>query len=93
MTPYLPDAIGFAIGLALGLVLGLVHFASLKRVTALYLEEGSPARAIGLQLLRLGVLAVVMVLLAQQGAAPLLGGALGVVVARQVVIRRTRKEG
>lgn len=89
MMPYLPAAIGFAIGLALG----LVHFATLRRVTALYLEEGSPALAIGLQLLRLGVLAVVMVLLAQHGAAPLLGGALGVIVARQVIIRRTRKEG
>ncbi|WP_071673989.1 N-ATPase subunit AtpR [Nioella nitratireducens] len=80
------------LGLVLGLFAGLVHFASLKRVTALYLDGRSTGLAIGLQLGRLVLLTGVLVVLALQGALPLLAGALGVVAARVIVLRWT-KEG
>jgi F1F0 ATPase subunit 2 len=88
----LPPLAGAAIGLAVGLALGLAHFASLRRVTALYLDGGSPARAVALQLLRLALLAGLMLLLARLGAAPLIAGALGTILAREVILRRARKE-
>ncbi len=79
------------LGFALGLGLGVVHFATLQRVTDLYLQAGSPARALALQLARLLVMAGLMVLLARQGAAPLLSGAAGLLIAREIVLRRTRR--
>ena len=81
-----------AIGLASGLVLGLIHFGTLWTVTTLHLE-GARARAIGLQILRLVLLAVLMVVLAGFGVAALLAGMLGVILAREIVLRRARKEG
>lgn len=87
MMPTLLIAAGFALGLGLG----LIHFASLKRVAELYVGGGSLGRALGLQLLRLAILTGLLVLLARQGAAPLLAGALGIIVARWIVLRRARK--
>jgi hypothetical protein len=81
-----------ALGLALGFAAGLVHFATLRRVTDLYLTGGSPTRALVLQLVRLAGLAAILVLFAGLGAAPLLAAALGVFLARGAVLRRLRKE-
>ena len=80
------------LGFALGIALGLAHFASLRRVTAMYLSGGSPVRAVLLQLARLALLGGVLLLFAQLGAAPLLASALGVLIAREAVLRRARKE-
>jgi F1F0 ATPase subunit 2 len=88
MTPLFATALGFVLGFAAG----LVHFATLRQVTALYLGGGALPRALGLQLLRLALLAGVLVLLARLGAGPLLAGALGVLIARAMVLRRARKE-
>ena len=74
-----------------GLAAGLVHFRSLHRVSEAYLA-GNAGRAIALQFLRLALLAVVLVGLAWLGAPQLLAGALGVLLARFVVIRRVRRE-
>ncbi|MGI3166069.1 ATP synthase subunit I [Pseudooceanicola sp. 200-1SW] len=77
----------------LGLGLGVVHFASLRRVTDLYLGPGrAPARALALQLARLALLVAVFVLLAGLGAYPLLAGAAGLVLGRALVLRRARAE-
>ncbi|WP_428927918.1 ATP synthase subunit I [Marinibacterium sp. SX1] len=81
------------LGLALGLGVGLVHFMTLRRVTDLYLDGRATGRAIGLQLLRLLAMAALMVVLALQGAAPLLAGAAGLLIARGIVLRRNRTEG
>ncbi len=80
-----------ALGFALGLAVGVFHFASLKQVTALYLG-GSPVRAIALQLLRLAVLAGLMVALVLLDIPAFAAGALGVIVGREIVLRRVRKE-
>ncbi len=80
------------VGFALGLALGLVHFLSLRTVTALYLDGGSTLRALALQLIRLALLGGGLVALALLGALPLLTGAAGVLVARQIVLRRSRED-
>ena len=82
-----------ALAFVAGFGLGLVHFASLGRVSALFLAGGSPVRALALQFARLALLAGFLVLAARLGAAPLLAAALGVLIARAVVLRRFRKEG
>lgn len=87
----LPLPAAALIGLALGLVLGIAHFASLKRVTALYVGGGTPWRAIAFQLGRLALLTAVLTGLALMGTVPLLAGALGVLVGRAIVLHRARK--
>jgi len=82
-----------ALGLGLGFGFGLVHFATLARVTALFMGRGTFWRAVAWQLARLALLAGLMVALALLGAAPLIAGALGVILAREIVLRRVRKEG
>lgn len=81
-----------ALGLVLGLAFGYVHWITLKTVTALFLG-GARGRAIALQLLRLALLALLMVALVAFGAPGLIAGALGVILAREIVLRRVRKEG
>ncbi|HHC29760.1 MAG TPA: hypothetical protein ENK80_04230 [Rhodobacterales bacterium] len=82
-----------ALGAGIGLVLGLVHFASLARVTALYLAGTRPAAAVGLQLGRLALLGGVLTALAFIGAPALLGGALGVLAGRAIILARARRRG
>ena len=71
---------------------GYVHFASLERVTRLFTGGGPLWRAIALQLARLAVLAALMVALALLGVGALLAGMFGVIAAREIVLRRVRKE-
>ncbi|KFE36291.1 ATP synthase subunit I [Thioclava atlantica] len=80
----------FALALVLGFILGLFHFGSLKRVSDLYLGGRGVGLAIALQLARLALLVVVMVWLAREGALPLLAAALGLILARVVVLRFTK---
>jgi len=87
-----PPAAGVAIGLVLGFGLGLVHFTTLKHVAALYTSGAKVWRVLGLQLLRFALLALVLIVVAQLGALPLLAAAAGILVARQIVIRRNRAE-
>lgn len=84
-----PLALG-VLGLAGGFGLGLVHFASLGRVLALY-ASGAPAwKALALTLGRFGLLALVLAGLAALGAVPLLAGAVGILIARGVILRRVK---
>lgn len=79
-----------ALGLAAGLALGLMHFATLRKVTQMYLSGGSYGRAIALQLARLALLAAALSGLALAGAVPLLSAALGLLIGRAVIFRRNR---
>ncbi|WP_201455749.1 N-ATPase subunit AtpR [Tropicimonas marinistellae] len=81
----------FLLGFGLGVAAGYVHFASLKRVTRLFLVGAHLWRAVGLQLARLAALAALMVALALLGVSALLAGMIGVIVAREIVLRRVRK--
>ena len=80
------------LALLIGFAAGFAHFATLRRVTDLYLSGKSSARAAILQIARLAGLAVLLVALAKFGTAPLLAGALGILAARAMVLRRARKE-
>lgn len=84
-------AVGAAIGFVVGMILGVVHFGALWWNTRLYTEGGSTALALALQLGRFVVLAVVLAGIALLGALPLLTAALGLLLARRLVVRRLGK--
>jgi N-ATPase, AtpR subunit len=77
--------IGF---LAVGLLAGTLHFALLRRNAALFVQPGRIWMAAALQVARLGVLAGLLVMAALHGASPLLLTALGLLIARPIVLRR-----
>jgi F1F0 ATPase subunit 2 len=71
---------------AAGLAAGTLHFALLRWNASLYGRSGYIAGAAALQLLRLAVLTLVLALIAMQGTLPLLLAALGVLIARPLVM-------
>ncbi|HEY1411505.1 MAG TPA: ATP synthase subunit I [Rhodopila sp.] len=73
--------------IALGLLAGTLHFALLRWNTSLYARPGRISVGAALQVARIGVLAGLLVVVARQGALPLLLMALGVLAARPVVMR------
>jgi F1F0 ATPase subunit 2 len=77
------DAAFFAAGLAAG----TLHFALLRWNASLYGRSRHIAGAAALQVLRLAVLGMVLALIARHGALPLLLAALGVLIARSLVMR------
>jgi hypothetical protein len=76
-----------ALWLLLGLVGGATYFALLRRNASLYLQSGVLLQAIGLQVLRLAMIASLLGLVAWHGALPLLLVALGIVLVRPLVLR------
>lgn len=80
-----PVALAFLLA---GILLGLVHFASLRRVSSLYLSGASPGRALALQMARLAVLAGALAGFALLGALPLLAATLGLFIGRAIILRR-----
>jgi len=74
------------LGLAAGLLQGLIHFGSLWWNARLY-TRGGWAQALGLQLLRFCLLLAVLGTLAWLGAAFLIAGALGLLLARGLMLR------
>lgn len=83
----LGPALQILIGLGAGIALGVVHFATLRRVARLYAEGGAGV-PLALQLARLLILGAVLFGLAKIGAPALLAGAIGLLLARHVVVRR-----
>jgi hypothetical protein len=82
MAPNLLDAFWLLGGLAGG----TAHFALLRWNTRLYLGGGL-GRALGVQALRMLVTAVLLAFAAWHGAMPLLLAAIGVLLARPLVLR------
>lgn len=74
------------LGLAAGMLMGFFHFGSLWWNARLY-AGGGWAQALGLQLLRICLLIVVLGALAWLGASFLLAGALGLLLARGLILR------
>jgi F1F0 ATPase subunit 2 len=89
MIEHLTLAAQVPTGLIAGFAAGLVHFATLGRNVEL-LASGSAGKALTMQLARLGLLLVILFVLAKLGPWTLLCGALGVLVARSLVLRRVR---
>ena len=83
-------AAGALLGCAIGVMLGLLHFASLWWNTRLYLHGGA-VRAFAIQFARFAMLLAVLAGLAKLGALPLLSGALGLLLARALVMRHVRR--
>jgi F1F0 ATPase subunit 2 len=73
--------------LALGFAAGTLFFALLHWNTRLYMRGGSVAFAVALQGVRVVSVGGVLVLIALLGALPLLLTALGLLIARAVVLR------
>lgn len=73
--------------LFLGFTAGTLFFALLRWNTALYVQGGSVAFALALQAVRIAALGGLLVLTALHGAMPLLLTALGLLIARPVVLR------
>jgi hypothetical protein len=74
--------------LAAGLLAGWLYFLLLHWNTSLYLAGDRVAGGIALHVVRLGALAGMLVVTAIHGAAPLLLFALGLLIARPLVMRR-----
>lgn len=89
MSASIPDLIPqFGLGLLIGIVAGIAHFGSLWWNTRMFAQAGSMVAAVVVQLGRLGLLAAVFVGLSRFGALPLLAGALGLLMARQLMLKR-----
>jgi F1F0 ATPase subunit 2 len=80
---------GIALGLIAGGVVGIVHFVSLNWTVRCF-ASGLALRAAVLQIGRLGFVAAAFTALALLGAGPLIAGLVGLLAARQVVLRRQR---
>jgi hypothetical protein len=70
-----------------GFVGGVAHFVLLHRNTLLYVSSGAVLTAIGLQVLRLAAIGFLLGFAAWHGAHPLLLAALGVMLARPLLLR------
>jgi len=88
MSPLLLPAL---LGLAAGLAAGVWHFVSLDWNLRLWLA-GRGALALGVQLLRLALIAALLVGLARLGAAAVLAAATGLLLARQAVMHHRRRK-
>ncbi|MFG1393536.1 N-ATPase subunit AtpR [Xanthobacter agilis] len=86
--PELSPLAGAALGLGVGLVAGGAYFTALWWNTQLYLAGGRALVAIALQAARFALLLGAMAALALLGALPLLMGAVGLLIARTLVVRR-----
>ena len=71
-----------------GLGLGWLYFSVLWWKAHYFAQNGSIAAIGGLALARFAVLGVVLALVSLEGAPPLLAAALGVFIARSVMVRR-----
>jgi hypothetical protein len=74
--------------LAAGCLTGAAFFALLRWNTTVYLRGGSAVMAGAVHLFRLAAMGMVLAAAARQGALPLLLTALGVLIARALVVRR-----
>ena len=87
--PLLPVFVQLGVGLLVGLLVGTLHFASLALNLRLF-SSGRVLPALALQLLRVGLSVALLAALIRLGLAALLAGALGLLLARQLTLRRVR---
>jgi hypothetical protein len=77
-------------GMTVGAIAGYCYFLTLWRNVA-ELQRCSAARALLMFALRFAALAITLLLLAKLGALPLLSGAAGILIGRQLLTRRLGK--
>jgi len=78
--------------LALGIALGYAHFRSLRWNLKLYTQHSPTWLSAGTHVLRLLLIAAAFVLVARQGALPLLACLAGLLIARSGLIRAAKAE-
>lgn len=83
-------AVHAVLGFSFGALLGVLYFQSLWWNVQL-LTSGSAWRAIGLHLLRFGVLIISLYAASRYGAVALISAAFGMIAARSLVLRRARR--
>ncbi len=83
--------LGLAAHLAAGIGLGAFYFQALWWNTQRFAAGGRLTTATALTIGRFALLGGVLFLASQEGALPLLAVALGILVARAVVMRRVRR--
>ena len=84
----LPLIIQGTLALLAGMVAGFIHFRSLWWNTRMLSGSGPILPAVAVQLGRFALLAAVLTVLTMFGAVPLLTGALGIMISRQLVMKR-----
>ena len=91
MSAWLPLSLAaqLGVGLLAGQLVGAVHFASLAFNLRLF-TAGRVLPALALQLLRVGLSVALLAALIRLGLAALLAGAGGLLLVRQLFIRRAR---
>jgi len=87
-----PNRAADAASLLLGLLLGMGYFAALRQNVERYLAGRALGPALALHLGRLLLAGLAFVLIAQAGAAALLGALAGFVLARFLALRRAKAE-
>ncbi|MOA21539.1 N-ATPase, AtpR subunit [compost metagenome] len=87
--PLLPVFAQLGAGLLVGLLVGTLHFASLALNLRLF-SAGRVLPGLALQLLRVGLSVALLAALIRLGLGALLAGALGLLLARQLTLRRMR---
>ena len=80
-------AVNAALGFVVGLAVGFAHFATLAWNARLFVA-GSMAMAIGIQMVRIGLVALVLILLARHNFVSFVAGALALLAARAIVLSR-----
>ena len=87
-TPVLLVAIGLA-----GFVFGLAYFAAVQRTALLFAAGRGWLAPVALTVGRIGAAVLFLALAARLGAAPLLAGFAGFLLARAVALRAARRPG
>jgi hypothetical protein len=81
-----------AAGLA-GFILGLAYFAAVQRTALLFVAGGGWLAPVALTLGRIAAAVLFLALAARLGAAPLLAGFAGFLLARAIALRVARRPG
>jgi len=87
--PSFVQALGLGFGVLAGVMLGAAYFGALGWTVRCF-AAGFALQAILLQIGRMALMATALAGLAQLGAGPLIAGLLGLLLARQGVLRRPR---
>jgi F1F0 ATPase subunit 2 len=89
--PLWPTLFSVVVDIIGGIVLGILYFRSLWWITRRFTEGGRATTTIALMIARFALLVGLLTLASLEGALPLLMMALGVLIARTVVMREVRE--
>ncbi|MDT8326767.1 MAG: ATP synthase subunit I [Roseovarius sp.] len=91
--PLIPFGLSLPLAFAGGVALGFAYFSALRMTATLIVRGGSPLLGLAMALGRLAVLGAGFYLAVQAGALALLAAFSGVMLAKALILRHTRREG